>query len=830
MSGNSNILGHVENEVQVSQSLDEYMFGAFVEHMLNGVAYCKMLYCDGEPNDFVYLYTNPAFEALTGLKQVVGRRGSDVIPGIRDKDPQLFEIYNRVAMGGQPERVETLVESVDSWFSISVYSPKREHFVAIFDDITERKQTELALKVANERWSLVHSAAFIGTWDWNLTNNQTTFNAEYYKLLGLPDGTAHSYDEFLFMLHPDDRLRFDETVKRAMHESVKDYQIEYRLTRANDGRMRWLVSKGRFIIENGQPLRSLGVVYDITERRQAEEMLRQSEILYRQMFMANPQPMWIYDLETLSFLAVNHAAIAHYGYSEAEFLAMTIADIRPREDMQKLLDNIHHVQADTLDEAGIWRHIKKDGTLIDVEITSHELEYEGRRAEVVLSHDVTERKRAEAKIQFLANYDPLTGLPNRNLLNDHLRYAISLAKRSNGQLALMFLDLDHFKDVNDTLGHSVGDALLIELANRLRVVLREEDTVTRLGGDEFILLLSNVNADGAATVAQKLLDSIAKPYHIEIYDLTLTASIGIAIYPGDGVDLETLSKSADSAMYQAKQEGRRGYRFFTPEMQAHSVRNMQLINALRHALETRSFQIYYQPQVSLSDGQIIGAEALIRWQHSELGWISPAEFIPLAEDSGLILAIGEWILRCAVRQTAIWRKMGNPEFIMAVNLSAVQFRHPDLPNLVSQILAEEGLPAECLELELTESVAMHAPQGAIAVMNNLHGRGIRMSIDDFGTGYSSLNYLKKFKVYKLKIDQSFVRDISTDPEDKAIVSAVISLAKSLGLKTIAEGVETDEQRIYLQQQGCDEMQGYLFCKPVPSEQFERLYQKYFDHR
>jgi diguanylate cyclase (GGDEF)-like protein len=434
--------------------------------------------------------------------------------------------------------------------------------------------------------------------------------------------------------------------------------------------------------------------------------------------------------------------------------------------------------------------------------------------------DITEQKHIEERIHYLANFDLLTGLPNRTQLNDHLNYALSLAKCGNGHLALMFLDLDHFKDINDSLGHSIGDALLVELAKRLRLALRAEDTVTRLGGDEFILLLPGVDASGAAHVAQKLLDAITESYLIELYDLALTASIGIALYPDDGGDLETLCKSADTAMYRAKQEGRQCYRFFTQEMQARSARNLQLVNALHHALERNQLHIYYQPQVALHNRRIIGVEALLRWQHPELGTVSPVEFIPVAEGSGLILPIGEWVLRCAVRQAKAWMDEGFGPLTMAVNLSAAQFRHPDLPELVTRILDEEGLPPEYLELELTESVAMHNPQGVIAVMNNLHERGVRMSIDDFGTGYSSLSYLKKFKVYKLKIDQSFVRDISTDPEDKAIVSAIINLAKSLGLQTLAEGVETEGQLAFLREQGCDEMQGYLFSKPVPAKQFE----------
>ena len=300
----------------------------------------------------------------------------------------------------------------------------------------------------------------------------------------------------------------------------------------------------------------------------------------------------------------------------------------------------------------------------------------------------------------------------------------------------------------------------------------------------------------------------------------MSASIGIAIYPDDGEDFETLSKNADTAMYRVKQEGRNGYRFFTAEMQAHSVRKLQLENALRQALANNQMTLHYQPQLALQGGRIVGAEALLRWQHPELGQVSPAEFIPVAEANGLILPIGEWVLQTAVRQIKTWIDQGLGPMVMAVNLSVAQFRHPALPELVSRILDQAQLPPEYLELELTEGVAMENPLGAIAVMDRLHERGVRMSIDDFGTGYSSLNYLKRFKVYKLKIDQSFVRDISTDPEDKAIVSAVISMARSLGLKTIAEGVETQGQLEFLREQGCDEVQGYYFSRPLPAQQFE----------
>ena len=438
-----------------------------------------------------------------------------------------------------------------------------------------------------------------------------------------------------------------------------------------------------------------------------------------------------------------------------------------------------------------------------------------------VQEDITEKKRSEERIQYLAHFDALTGVANRTLLEERARFALGRSARSKEPLAVVFFDIDHFKDINDSLGHSFGDALLVELSKRLVGNLRAEDTISRLGGDEFVLLLPGIDGNGTEMVVQKLMQLIKQIYRIGEVELNITTSMGIAVFPADGTDLETLSKNADAAMYRAKREGRNTYRFFTPEMQARSTRHLELVNALRYALERQQLSLLYQPQVSLASGEVIGVEALLRWDHPELGGISPNEFIPVAEETGQILLIGEWVIKTAMVQLKEWHQRGFCDLRMAVNLSAVQFRHGDLPNTVSRILQEADVSAEFLELELTESVAMHDPEGAIGIMNNLYERGVRMSIDDFGTGYSSLSYLKKFKVYKLKIDRSFVRDIYTDPEDKAIVSAVIGMANSLGLKTIAEGVETIDQLEFLRQQGCAEVQGYYFSRPVPATQLEQ---------
>lgn len=562
------------------------------------------------------------------------------------------------------------------------------------------------------------------------------------------------------------------------------------------------------------------------ERQQLREKLQQSEESAR-LVLENSLDA-IINMDAAGLVTEwSGAAMRMFGYQREEVIGHVLAEIiippQLREahhrGMQRLLAT---KQSHMLGRTVEVNALRRDGSEFPVELAIAQIQRGQSTFFSAFLRDISGRKEAEQRIQHLAHFDALTGLPNRAQLNDHLHFALSLARRSSGHLAVMFLDIDHFKDINDTLGHSIGDALLVELANRLKQVLREEDSISRLGGDEFILLLPDSDVRGAEKVAQKLLAQIAEPYRLDAHELAVTGSIGIAIFPEDGEDLETLSRNADAAMYRAKQEGRNSYRFFTAEMQARSARSLKLVNALRHALDRNQLHIHYQPQLSIQGNQVTGAEALLRWEHPELGAISPAEFIPVAEDSGLILPIGEWVLRQAVQQAKLWLENGHPPLVMAVNLSAVQFRHPDLPNLVTRILAEASLPPEYLELELTEGVAMHDPQGAIAVMNNLHDRGIRMSIDDFGTGYSSLSYLKKFKVYKLKIDQSFVRDIITDPEDKAIVSAIIHMARSLGLQTIAEGVETSGQLAFLRAQECDEAQGHHFSKPLSAAQFEQF--------
>ncbi len=559
------------------------------------------------------------------------------------------------------------------------------------------------------------------------------------------------------------------------------------------------------------------------ERRQSEAQLR----LAAKVFEQSAEGIVITDAE-LNIVMVNRAFSGITGYSACEALGQN-----PRMMFSGHHDE-HFYRAvwEAVRRCGhwhgeIWSRRKNGEVYPELASISQVLDTSGTVSHYVgIFTDISEHKANEAHIQHLAHFDVLTGLPNRSLLADRVGQAISRVERADETMALVFLDLDRFKNVNDSLGHRIGDELLIQVAARLKLTLREEDTVSRLGGDEFILVLPGATADGAAHVAEKVIKVLSTPYRIEQHELTITPSLGIAMFPADGENYEALSMCADAAMYRAKHSGRHTFRFFTREMQERSERTLLLENALRRVLELDQLQLHYQPQVSLESGRIIGVEALLRWRHPDLGWVPPSDFVPVSEDSGLILPIGDWVLRTAVRQVKAWKDAGLASMVMAVNLSVVQFRQSNLPELIAQILDEFGVAPDGLELELTEGVAMENPLAAISVMNDLHARGIRMSIDDFGTGYSSLSYLKRFKVYKLKIDQSFVCDISSDPEGEAIVEAIIGLSRSLGLQTIAEGVETDEQLAFLRAKGCHEAQGYRIARPMPAEAFAAFVRGY----
>ena len=697
----------------------------------------------------------------------------------------------------------------------------------------------------------------------------------------------------------------------------------------------------------GEITHYVAVKQDLTWRKVADEALRQAEIQYRLLFESNPLPMWVFDCKTLKFLAVNEAAIRHYGFSRQEFLAMTTADIRSEEDIPRLLkataQPIHGLR-----EVTLWRHRKKDGSIIDVEIVSHELDFHGVKAELVAPHDFTERKRAEEalrraeekyraivedaivgifqvtpegrpvsinramarihgydspeqlmtevsnvghqlfvdpnalqeiarlletervlrnielelydkdgrkkwvsanvravtdtdgkvvlhegtveditvrkaaqeQVQFLSFYDVLTGLPNRTLLRDRILMALLNARQRGEKVALLFLDLDRFKIINDSLGHSIGDLLLKQVAQRLKGWVQEQDTVAHMGGDEFLILLTGIKeiADAVA-VAKRVVKSMASEFLIPSHSLNITCSLGISIFPDHGGDAETLIRHADQAMYSAKENGRNNVQLFRPGMSVEAAARMTLESSLRLAVAKKEFFLEYQPQLDLATGQITGCEALIRWRHPELGLVLPNKFIPVAESSGLIGPIGEWVLKTACAQARQWQDEGLPAVPVAVNVSAIQFREPAFVELVGTVLRETGLAPEYLELELTENVLLSNADLMLFRLQQLRALGVKLAIDDFGTGYSSFNYLKHFQVHKLKIDRSFVQDVMVSQGDAAIADTIIIMAKSLGLRVVAEGVENEEQLSFLRAHNCDEIQGNYFSRPLSAAEF-----------
>jgi len=637
------------------------------------------------------------------------------------------------------------------------------------------------------------------------------------EIYGLTPEDVYSDASKVFeIIHPEDLEDMTLSIQ-ASAKSLTSWYKEFRV-KFKDGTVRWLSGNAMPEKEKDGSVLWHGFITDITEHKQT---LAQVELASK-VFEQSREGIMITDVDH-NIIMVNQAFTEISGYSAEEALGrkpkILSSGKHSEQFYQKLWSDI--------DQAGFWQgeiwNRRKNGEIFPEWLSiSKGLNQSGQVSEyVAIFSDISKIKENEEKIQRLAHYDPLTNLVNRQLMMDRLDHAISSANRSNSSVSLLFIDLDHFKNVNDTLGHHIGDELLVEVANRMSGLLRTEDTLARQGGDEFIVVLPGVGETGASHVAEKIVNQISNRIKIGSYELFVTPSIGVAVYPQDGKDVASLLRSADAAMYQAKEDGRNTYRFFTQIMQQRASRLMLIENALRTALSRNELSLNYQPQVCTTTGRIVGAEALIRWTHPELGVISPIEFISVAEQSGQILNLSRWVLRSALEYLKSVLEQGYAPFVMAVNLSAVDFQQVDLPEQVMKIVEEVNVSSEFLALELTESVAMANAEMAIEMMSKLTANGIKIAIDDFGTGYSSLSYLKKLNASKVKIDQSFVRELTNNDEDKAIVKAIISLAHSLGLKAIAEGVETEEQLAFLKAEGCDEIQGYYFSKPLSDDDFRR---------
>jgi diguanylate cyclase (GGDEF)-like protein/PAS domain S-box-containing protein len=706
--------------------------------------------------------------------------------------------------------------------------------------LIERKASREALQASEARFREMSDASPLGIFVSDAQGACIYTNVAYQRISGL------SFEQTLgtqwaTAIHPEDRPQVLAEWRAAAMGS-EPFQTEYRYLR-EDGSVVWTRVSSAPMLDGLLGLGRVKTVEDITERKANELMLRLAEeALFEEKERAQVTLNSIGDAVLCTDLPgnvtyLNVVAEAMTGWSREQAIG------RPLAEVFRIINDTTRETAENPAQRAIADDrtvalaagsvlIRRDGFESAIEDSSAPIHNRDGKVTgaVIVFHDVSETRFMALKMAHLAQHDFLTSLPNRLLLTERLTQAIGLAQRHTKQVALLFLDLDHFKNINDSLGHAIGDLLLQSVAERLLAKVRTTDTVCRQGGDEFVILLAEIEqTQDAARVAQSLIDAFARPHLVGGHELHVTLSIGISVFPDDGVsadsiiqNTDTVMQNADTAMYHAKTIGRNNYQFFRAEMNTRAVRRLFIENSLRRALRQDEFLLHYQPQIDLVSGTITGSEALILWQDPEHGLVLPGQFVPIAEECGLIVPIGRWVLREACRQVQVWLVAGLRAVPVSVNVSAVEFRHSNFAEGVALILKETGLPSSYLELELTESIIMHDTKASAAVLEALKAMGVKLAIDDFGTGYSSLSYLKRFPIDTLKIDQSFVRDIASSTDGATIVGAVIGMGKNLQQRVIAEGVETLEQLAFLKTRQCAEGQGYLFSKPLLAEDFSRL--------
>lgn len=698
------------------------------------------------------------------------------------------------------------------------------HFVGQIQDITARKQTEGELAASRHFLAGLIDAIPV----------PLTVKDDNRCMVIVNEATAKFHDrpaaDFLGKLDSD--IYPPEWVEQlwaeddAVADSGTPLEVE-QAYRTASGASRWVIKYKRRIVSPDGRRWLITTLIDITDRRQTEIALRQSEARFRALTELSSDFYWEHD-ENFRITEISGRVLALVGISAQAHLGKTRWEIPGIKLSEKEWDAhraILHAHLPFTDFA--YERIGPDGEPRWLSMNGQPVfddagKFTGYRG---VGKDVTAAKLAEARIQYLAYHDGLTTLPNRSSFSLILGQGIARARRESRQLAVLFIDLDRFKNINDTLGHDAGDAMLREVGKRLRHCVRQSDTVARLGGDEFVILLDEISAPGhVAKVARKILADIGSPLDINGQEFRVSASIGVSIFPLDGSDEQTLMKNADIAMYHAKQEGRNNCQFHSETMDTHSLERLALESSLRRALERNEFELHYQAKISLDTSRMTGMEALLRWRHPDLGMLPPAQFIPIAEETGLIVPIGYWVIRTACLQNRAWQDRGLPPMRVAVNLSARQFTDESLTRSIAAILKETGMDPVWLELEITESLIMHNVGRTMQVLTTLGNLGIRIAIDDFGTGHSSLAYLKRFPIDTLKIDRSFISDLPGDAEDKAITTAIIAMGKSLDLTVVAEGVETQDQLDCLRALGCDEFQGYYSNRPLPAAQFVALLQ------
>ena len=686
-------------------------------------------------------------------------------------------------------------------------------------DITESKQAEDALRESDRRFREMLENVHLATVTLNEQGQIVFCNQYLLNLIGWSQDEVIGRDGFETLVQEDKRVQLRQWFSDRLgnnHPVYWRYEMEIKAKDGDTHTILWNTSLLRDA--DGRAVGVSCIGEDISERKKSEDVLKRYQLLSEHAW-----DIMLFLSREGRVLEANDAALRAYGYCRDEILTKTLYDLRTPEESGDIDAKISKAENQSILYETV--HRRSDGTPFPVEASLQGTDIGGTKLWLAIMRDISDRKRAEETINHLAYHDPLTDLPNRILFYDRLTVAMATARRNGHMLAVMFLDLDRFKYVNDMMGHAVGDQLLNIVARQLVKCVRRNDTVARIGGDEFTILLPQIKQEGdAAKVAGNLNEILKKPWRVNNSEVQITASIGIALFPNDGEDAEILTANADTAMYRAKEDGN-NYQFYTSVMNIKTFERMTMEQDLKKAIEAGDLVVHYQPQVDIRTGCIVGVEALVRWQHPEKGLIFPGNFISMAEDTGLIVPIGEFVLRTACRQTKVWQSEGFAPMRLAVNLSARQFRQKDLVETITSVLAETGMDPSLLELEITESTAMQEMDSSIKILKQLREMGINIAIDDFGTGYSSLNYLRRFPITTLKIDRSFVRDVLTDVEDAAIVATIIVLSQNMKLKVIVEGVETAEQMAFFSQQECFEMQGYLFSEPVPADQIRVFLQK-----
>lgn len=692
-----------------------------------------------------------------------------------------------------------------------------------FDEMEKHRN---ALMISDQRYELAVEGANDGIWDWDLESGAYFFSIKWKNAFGYDDvEIPNRYDSWKQLLHPEDRENAVNKIEEYLASRSGIYESTYRL-RCKNGEYRWILSRGKGIWnKEGHAIRVAGSHTDITEYMELQERLYQEKELYQNII--NEAAIFILGVDTEGrIFEFNNFAEKLTGYTKNEVLGRRWFDVFIPAERKQHTDEI--IQAILRGEAIRNQEnqvVTREGRRVDVLWNNNVFrDSKGTILGIIaMGTDITERKVMENQLVSLAYYDGLTGLPNRQLFEKMLREQILQAQKEQKKLALLYLDLDNFKKINDTLGHHYGDRLLQDIADGLRATVKEHMNISRLSGDEFAIILSNVmDTIEFHNEIIAIMEAISKAWVIEGNELYITSSVGVSIYPDDGQDVQSLLKNADTAMYVAKENAKNCYALYTPEMHEKSLKFLDMEKDLRNALSNKEFILYYQPLINLKTGKIIGLEALIRWLHPKKGMIAPNEFIPFAEGSSAIIDIGEWVIHEACRQLKQWYDMGLPQVYIAINLSARQLRHQDITDKIIHIVNEMGIDGGNLLFEITENVAMHDLRQSIHTLNMLKSVNMRIALDDFGTGYSSLNYLKKLPIDMIKIDKSFVQDITKHHDEKFIAKTIIDLAHNMDVIVTAEGIETENQYKILREYDCDLGQGYLFSKPLPAEEIEEL--------